>query len=189
MLPSQPGAMFLPKVTLPLNTLQVNTAYSLLRTLRLFYCENPGVLNTTSALVQLPPVGDAQSPYQVPLFGPFPPIAAFSIMSTRIDFIGPTLILIRPFDWVCAISRGDSILQYVWGTVYQRTWHGSIFAEEGPRCKHATKAVEAGRFCWTFGKISGLYRAAEISAAKLTNPSGTSRHINHLLLLFPVCLS
>jgi hypothetical protein len=71
MLPSQPGAMFLPKVTLPLNTLQVNTAYSLLRTLRLFCCENPGVLDTTSALVQLPPVGDAQSPYQVP---PPPPV-------------------------------------------------------------------------------------------------------------------
>jgi len=61
----------LPKVTLPLNTLQVNTAYSLLRTLRLFCCENPGVLDTTSALVQLPPVGDAQSPYQVP---PPPPV-------------------------------------------------------------------------------------------------------------------
>jgi len=58
MLPSQPGAMSLTKVTLPLNTLQVNTAYSLLRTLRLFCCENPGVLNTTSALVQLLPVGD-----------------------------------------------------------------------------------------------------------------------------------
>ena len=45
--------------------MQVNTAYSLLRTLRNFCCENPGVLDTTSALVQLPPVGDAQSPYQV----------------------------------------------------------------------------------------------------------------------------
>jgi hypothetical protein len=44
----------------------VNTAYSLLRTtLHLFCCENPGVLDTTSALVQLPPVGGAQSPYQV----------------------------------------------------------------------------------------------------------------------------
>jgi hypothetical protein len=67
MLLSQPGAMILPEV----NTLQVNTAYSLLRTLRLFCCENPGVLDTTSALVQLPPVGDAQSPYQVP---PPPPV-------------------------------------------------------------------------------------------------------------------
>ncbi len=71
MLPSRPGAMILPEVTLPLNTLQVNTAYSLLRTLRLFCCENPGVLDTTSALVQLPPVGDTQSPYQVP---PSPPV-------------------------------------------------------------------------------------------------------------------
>jgi hypothetical protein len=65
MLPSQPGAMILPEVALPLNTLQVNTAYSLLRMLHLFCCENPGVLNTTSALIQLPPVGDAQLPYQV----------------------------------------------------------------------------------------------------------------------------
>jgi hypothetical protein len=74
MLPSHPGAMILPEVTLPLNTMQVNTAYSLLRTLRLFCCENPGVLDTTSALVQLPPVDDAQSSYQFPprpLFGPF----------------------------------------------------------------------------------------------------------------------
>ena len=71
MLPSRTGTMILPKVPLPLNTLQVNTAYSLLRTLRNFCCENPGVLDTTSALVQLPPVGDAQSPYQVP---PPPPV-------------------------------------------------------------------------------------------------------------------
>ncbi len=74
MLPSQPGAMILPEVTLPLNTLQVNTAYSLLRTLRLFCCENPGVLDTTSALVQLPPVGDVQLPYQVPLSPPVWPV-------------------------------------------------------------------------------------------------------------------
>jgi hypothetical protein len=72
MLPSRPGAMILPEVTLPLNTLQVNTAYSLLRTLRNFCCENPSVLDTTSALVQLPHVGDAQSLYQVP---PLPPPA------------------------------------------------------------------------------------------------------------------
>ena len=71
MLPSNSGAMILPEVTLPLNTMQVNTAYSLLCTLRLFCCENPGVLDTTSALVQLPPVGDdAQSPFQV---APLPP--------------------------------------------------------------------------------------------------------------------
>ena len=65
MLPSLPSAMILPEVTLPLNILQVNTAYSLLRTLRNFCCENPGVLDTTSALDLLPPVDDAQSPYQV----------------------------------------------------------------------------------------------------------------------------
>jgi hypothetical protein len=63
MLPDLPGAIILPEVTLPLNTLQVNTAYSLQRTLRNFCCENPGVLDTTSALVQLPPVGDARSPF------------------------------------------------------------------------------------------------------------------------------
>ena len=72
MLPTLPGAMILPEVTLPLNTMQVNTAYSLLRTLRSFCCENPGVLDTTSALVQLPPVGNARSPFQVP---PPPPPA------------------------------------------------------------------------------------------------------------------
>ena len=71
MVPSQPGAMTLPEVTLPLNKMQMNTAYSILRTLRQFCCENPGVLDTTAALVQLPPVGDAQSPYQVP---PPPPV-------------------------------------------------------------------------------------------------------------------
>ena len=71
MLPSQPGAMTLPEVALPLSKMQMDTAYSLLRTLRQFCCENPGVLDTTSALVQLPPVGDAQSPYQVP---PPPPV-------------------------------------------------------------------------------------------------------------------
>ena len=50
MLPGPSGAMILPEITLPLNTLQVNTAYSLLRTLRNFCCENPGVLDTTSAM-------------------------------------------------------------------------------------------------------------------------------------------
>ena len=81
-LPSQPGAMILPEVTLPLNTLQVNTAYSLLRTLRLFCCENPGVLDTTSALEQLPPVGDAQSPYQVPLPPPVWPVPQLPLRGT-----------------------------------------------------------------------------------------------------------
>ena len=61
MLLSPSGAMRLPEVMLPLSTMQVTTAYSLIRTLRTFCCENPGVLDTTSALVQLPPVGDALS--------------------------------------------------------------------------------------------------------------------------------
>ena len=76
--------MILPEVTLPLNTLQVNMAYSLLRTLRNFCCENPGVLDTTSALVQLPPVGDAQSPYQVP-----PPLPVWPV---------PQLVAINPLS-------------------------------------------------------------------------------------------
>ena len=62
-----PGGIQLPEITLPLSALQMKTAYSLLRTLRAFCCENPGVLDTTAALVlRLPPVGDARSPYQVP---------------------------------------------------------------------------------------------------------------------------
>jgi hypothetical protein len=52
----------------------VNTAHSLLRTLRNFCCENPGVLDITSALVQLPLVGDTQSPYQVPPPAPVWPV-------------------------------------------------------------------------------------------------------------------
>jgi hypothetical protein len=68
------GAMRRLEEMLPLSTLQVNTAYSLLPTLRTFCCENPGVLDTMAALVQLPPVGDAQSPYQVP-----PPAPAWLI--------------------------------------------------------------------------------------------------------------
>ncbi len=52
--------------------------------MRLFCCENSGVLDTTSALVQLPPVGDAQSPYQVlppPPVWPVPqiPLRALSL--------------------------------------------------------------------------------------------------------------
>jgi hypothetical protein len=34
--------------------------------IRQFCRVNPGVLDSTAALVQLPPVGDARSPYQVP---------------------------------------------------------------------------------------------------------------------------
>ena len=74
MLPGSTGAMQLPEVALPLSTLQVNTAYSLLRTLRTFCCENPGVLDITAALVQLPPVCDVRSPYQVP-----PPAPAWPV--------------------------------------------------------------------------------------------------------------
>ena len=70
---------------LPLNTLQVNTAYSLLRTLRNFCCENPGVLDTTSALVQLPPVGDAQSPYQVPPPPPVWPVPQLPLRGLSLD--------------------------------------------------------------------------------------------------------
>jgi hypothetical protein len=56
-----------PVVALPLSELQMETAYSLFCTLRQFCCANPGVLDSTAALVQLPPVGDdARSPYQVP---------------------------------------------------------------------------------------------------------------------------
>ena len=84
MLPCQPGAMILPEVTRPLNTLQVNTAYSLLRTLRQFCCENPGVLDTTSALVQLPPVGDAQSPYQVAPPPPAWPVPQLPLQGLRL---------------------------------------------------------------------------------------------------------
>ena len=58
-----PGGIQLPEITLPLSALQMKTAYSLLRTFRAFCCENPGVLNTTAALVQIPPVVDARSPY------------------------------------------------------------------------------------------------------------------------------
>ena len=85
MLPSRPGAMVLPEVTLPLNTLQVNTAYSLLRTLRSFCCENPGVLDTTSALVQLLPVGDERSPYQVPPPPPAWPVPQLPLRGLSLD--------------------------------------------------------------------------------------------------------
>ena len=85
MLPDPPGAIILPEVTLPLNTLQVNTAYSLQRTLRNFCCENPGVLDTTSALVQLPPVGDARSPYQVPPPAPVLPVPQLPLRGLSLD--------------------------------------------------------------------------------------------------------
>ena len=77
--------MVLPEVTLPFNTLQVNTAYSLLCMLRSFCCENPGVLDTTSALVQLPPVGDERSPYQVPPPPPAWPVPQLPLRGLSLD--------------------------------------------------------------------------------------------------------
>ena len=85
MLLSRPGAMILPEVTLPLNTLQVNMAYSLLCTLRTFCCENPGVLDTTSALVQLPPVGDERSSYQVSSPPPAWPVPQLPLRELSLD--------------------------------------------------------------------------------------------------------
>ena len=65
----QPVGLRLPEVALPLSELQMETAYSLLRTLRQFCCANPGVLDSTAALVQLPPVGDdARSPSSYRLY-------------------------------------------------------------------------------------------------------------------------
>ena len=74
MLPGSSSAMQLSEVMLPLSTMQVNTAYSLLRTLQTFCYETPGVLDTTAALVELLPAGDARSPYQVP-----PPAPAWPV--------------------------------------------------------------------------------------------------------------
>jgi hypothetical protein len=85
MLPSRTGAMILSEVTLPLNTLQVNTAFSLLRTLRTFCCENPGVLDTTSALEQLPHVSDERSPYQVPPPPPAWPVPQLPLRGLSLD--------------------------------------------------------------------------------------------------------
>ncbi len=70
---------------MPLSTLQVNTTYSLLCTLRTFCCENPGVLDTTAALVQLPPVGDARSLYQVPPPDPAWPVPLFPLNALSLD--------------------------------------------------------------------------------------------------------
>ena len=59
----------------------MNTAYSLLRTLRTFCCENPGVLDTkAAALVQLlPPVGDVRSPHQAAWPVPQLPLRGLSL--------------------------------------------------------------------------------------------------------------
>jgi hypothetical protein len=78
--------MQLLEVAFPLSTLQVNTAYSLLRTLRTFCCENPGVLdNTTAALVQLPPDGDVRSPYQVLPPAPACPVPQLPLNALSLD--------------------------------------------------------------------------------------------------------
>ena len=75
MLLAQPGGLKqLPEVALLLSELQMQTAYSLLRTLRTFCCASPGILDTTAALVQLPLVGNTRLPYQVP-----PPESAWPI--------------------------------------------------------------------------------------------------------------
>ena len=67
----QLGDLQLPEVALPLPDLQMNTANSLLRALRAFCCADPGVLDTTAALVQLPPVHDARSPFtKLPCLSP-----------------------------------------------------------------------------------------------------------------------
>ena len=63
----------------------MNTAYSLLCTLRNFCCENPGVLDTRSALVQLPPVGDERSPYQVPPPPPAWPVPQLPLRGLSLD--------------------------------------------------------------------------------------------------------
>ena len=77
-----PGGIQLQEITLPLSALQMKTAYSLLRTLRAFCCENPDVLDTTAVLVlrRIPPVGDARSPYQVP-----PPASAWPILQLLLN--------------------------------------------------------------------------------------------------------
>ena len=84
-LPPSNQLVQLPEVALPLSTLQVNTAYSLLRILRTFCCENPGVLDTTAALVKLSPVGDIRSPYQVPPPAPAWPVPQLPLRGLSLD--------------------------------------------------------------------------------------------------------
>ena len=63
----QPKGLRLPEVALLLSELQMETAYSLLRTLRQFYSLRQSRRSRfQAALVQLPPVSNARSPYQVP---------------------------------------------------------------------------------------------------------------------------
>ena len=58
--------MLLPEVALPVSQIRLKTAYDLLRLLRQFSCSHPGVLGTTTASVQLPPVRSSPHVYQVP---------------------------------------------------------------------------------------------------------------------------
>ena len=63
---AQTKQLLMPEMVLPMSEIKLQTAYDLLRQLPQFSCANPGVFGTTSTLVQLPPVGDIQSPYHVP---------------------------------------------------------------------------------------------------------------------------
>ena len=85
MLPGSLSAKQLLEVMLPLSTMKVNTSYSLLRTLRTFCCKNPGVLDTTVALVELPPDSDARSPYQVPPPAPAWPVPQLPLKALSLD--------------------------------------------------------------------------------------------------------
>ena len=62
----QTEQMLLPEVALPVSQIRLKTAYDLLRLLRQFSCSHLGVLGTTTASVQLPPVGSSPHVYQVP---------------------------------------------------------------------------------------------------------------------------
>ncbi len=117
------------------------------------------------------------------------PVAAFSIMSTRIVFIGPILILIRtprlsmrnpPWGFNITIRLGDRILKNVtWIELCRRTIEVQACNESG--------------HCWTIllgfranlWAVSGRYRAAEIppyTVAGIRRSEQTlpciSRHIN-----------
>jgi hypothetical protein len=105
-----------------------------------------------------------------------PPIAAFSIMSTRIDFIGHTLILIRTlrlsmrdllWGFDTTIRLGDGISKNV-------TWiHLCRRRAEVQACNEGGRGWSILLDFWAnLWAASDLYRAAEISAAKLTIHQG-----------------
>jgi hypothetical protein len=109
-----------------------------------------------------------------------PPIAAFSIMSTRIDFIGHTLILIRTlrlsmrdllWGFDTTIRLGDGISKNV-------TW--IQLCRRMTEVEASTKTSPAGRFCWTFGQISGQRAVGIAQPRSLPTQSrgfvGPSRH-------------